>query len=132
MNDDIYHEYRRLHDAGIPVNKQSQIRFNSGSETLKHKIAKTVVAHVVQQHDYRVDSEVEIANAGVVDIVAWGLSDRLTYAIEVETSPTQGTLQDKANRYVRGPIDDMLSINVTEMPTNYLEAQQYVREELGL
>jgi len=38
----------------------------------------------------------------------------------------------KKNRYVRPGIDDMLSVNVTEMPVDYLEAQAYVREELGL
>jgi len=131
MNKDSYQEYRLLQKHGIDVQEQDQIRPNSGSETLKHGIAKCIVAHIGLQHDYSIGSEVNTPG-GQVDILLWGNPSRQTLVVECETSPEAKTMQSKHNRYVRGPIDDMLSINVSEMPVNYLEAQAFVREELGL
>jgi len=127
-----YQEYRRLRKNDIEVQEASQIRFNSGSESLKHKIAKTIVSHIGQEKGYHVGSEVTIAGSGEADIVLWGHPERQTYVVEVETSPTQDTMNSKKNRYIRPGIDDMLTVNVTEMPPDYFDAQAYVREELGL
>lgn len=124
-------EFALLKKHNIGVQKKNQIQFNSGSETLKHRIAKTVVAHVGLQRGYKIASEVEVPG-GEVDILLWTGMDRLNYAVECETSPELKTLKDKQKRYVRGPIDDMLTVNVTDCPVNYLEAQEYVQEELGL
>jgi len=132
MNNEDYQEYRLLQMNGIDVQKTSQIRFNHGSETLKHELCKLIVGHIGKNMGYNVASEVEIENVGETDIVLWGNQNRLTYCVEVETSPTKETMADKRNRYVRGPIEDMLSVNVTECPVNYLEAQEYVADELGL
>jgi len=124
-------EYALLKKHNINVQKTNQTRFNSGSETLKHRIAKTVVAHVGLQRGYNVASEVEVPG-GEIDVLLWTGKDRLNYAVECETSPTAKTLKDKQKRYVRGPVDDMLTVNVSELPVDYLEAQAYVQKELGL
>jgi len=133
MNKDNWQEYRELHNNGWNVNKTNQIRPNSGSETVKHLVAKALVAHAGLQAGYKVDSEVSHSHRGEIDILLYGLSQRLTLAVEVETSPTDETVQDKVDRYVNNtPIDDLVLVNVTELPTDMLDAYGEIKEVLGL
>lgn len=117
----------------VSVQDHNQIRPNPGSETFRHLVAKTAVAFVGINNGYWVSSEVETAY-GECDVILWGNPDRLTYAVEVETGPTEDVREDKLNRYVeRQPgIDDMILINVTDMPVNMLDALDYVSDELGM
>lgn len=125
-------EYRELKDWSVEVSKTNSIEFNSGSETGKHVIAKALVGHIGVINGYRVSSEVECSN-GEIDVVLWGVDDRLSLAVECETSPTEETIQSKLERYVKEtPLDEIVVINVTEMPDNYHDALGYVADELGL
>jgi len=132
MNSNQHIAYRRLKNNGFNVQKNNQIRFNSGSETAKHAVAKTLVGHIALQHGYRVSSEVKVQDVGEIDVLLWGKEARMNYAVECETSPTSETIQSKKSKYVRPPVDDIIIINVTDLPVDYLKAIEYVREELGL
>jgi hypothetical protein len=130
---DKHTAYRQLQASGIQVQQTDQIRLNSGSETFAHEIAKLAVGHIGKANDYWVSSEVDCGQ-GDIDVVLWGHPDRLTYAVEVETGWTDETKQDKRKRYVddQTGIDDMLTVEVTEMPTDWMDALGYVSRELGL
>jgi RecB family endonuclease NucS len=135
MDKHQYAAYRRLKDDGVDVRKHNSVRFNAGgsAETTKHAVAKTLAAKVLLANDYRVDSEVEMQH-GTVDILGWGNPDRLNYVVELETSPDAETKDDKLTRYVlnQQTIDDMILINVTDMPVNMLDALDYVSDQLGM
>lgn len=131
MNKDNWQEYRELHNNGWNVNKHNQIRPNSGSETVKHLVAKALVAHAGLELGYKVDSEVSHSHRGEVDILLFGNPDRLMLAVECETSPTDEVIQDKVDRYVKNtPIDDLVLVNVTELPTDMLDAYGEIKELL--
>jgi len=133
MNKDNWQEYRELQTAGWDVQKQNQVRFNGGAETIPHAVSKMLVAHAGHNAGYRVSSEVEHSHRGEIDILLYGNPDRLTYAVECETSPTMDVVEDKIDRYVNGtPIDDMVLINVSKMPVDMLEGYEFVQAELGL
>jgi len=133
MNKNNWKEYRELHNHGWDVTKTNQVEFNGGSETVKHAISKMLVAHAGHTAGYRVSSEVEHSHRGEIDVLLYGNPDRLTYAVECETSPTMDVVEDKIDRYVNGtPIDDMVLINVSELPVDMLKAYEFVQAELGL
>jgi hypothetical protein len=133
MNKDNWEGYRTLQNAGWNVQKHNQVRFNSGSETIKHAVAKMLVAQAGARNGYRVSSEVDHSHRGEIDILLWGNPDRLTLAVECETSPTDDVIEDKVDRYVRDtPIDDLVLVNVTELPTDMLDAYAEIMEVLGL
>lgn len=125
--------YRSLKDAGIDVSKHNEIRFNSGSETVKHAVGKLLVGYVGQINGYWVSSECE-CNLGEVDVVLFGHPERMTYAVELETGWDDTTLYDKQERYVHQnePIDDLIAIEVNEIPVDMIEAAEYVADCLGL
>jgi len=130
MDKDNWTAYRELHDHGWDVDKENRIRPNSGSETVKHLVAKALVAQVGLELGYRVDSEVPHAHRGEIDVLLYGQSDRLTLAVECETSPTDEIVQDKVDRYVHGPIDDLVLVNVTGLPTDMLDAYGQIKDLL--
>jgi len=132
MNNEIRQQLRDLQSYGWDVDKESKIVPNTGSETMKHLVAKACVAHIGQEYGYRIAGEATHEELGSIDVLLWGHSERLTYAVEVETSPERETMLDKARRYVGGPVDDLLWCNVSAMPVNVLEAREYVQKELGL
>ena len=126
-------EYRSLKAANVDVSKPNQIRFNSGSETARHLVAKALVGYVGSINGYWVSSECECVN-GDIDVLLYGHPDRLTYAVECETGWTEAKLSDKVDRYVHEnpPIDDLIAIEVLEMPTNIVAAAGWIADELGL
>ena len=133
MNAKTAKAYRALKDSGASVQKHNQIRFNSGSETAIHVVAKALVGQVGIQHGYRVSSEVDVPE-GEIDTLLWGHPKRLTYAVELEHSPTDETKKDKLNRYVRrvDAIDDMVLINLNKLPMDVLEMREQIKGEIGL
>lgn len=133
MNKDNWTEYRTLHDNGWNVSKTNQVEFNGGSETVKHSVGKMLAAHAGHNAGYRVSSEVEHAHRGEIDVLLYGNPERMTLAVEVETSPTDDVIEDKVDRYIRGtPIDDIAIVNATTLPTDMLNAYGEVKEVLGL
>lgn len=124
--------YRQLKDSGVDLQKQNQIRFNSGSETIPHLCCKAIAAHIAHANGYRVSSEVEVPN-GEIDLVIWGHDSRLSYAVEVETSPTQETIDSKVDRYVhQTPIDDIIIIKPNNVPNDMVDATEFIANEMGL
>lgn len=123
-----------LHSHGIDAQKHNQIRYNAGSETVPHFAAKCLVGYVAQLNDYWVSSEVELDNGKEIDVLLWGHPTRLTYAVEVETGWTEETKSKKIQQYVRPypPIDDMLPIEVNDMPMHQLDAAGFIADEMGL
>jgi len=124
----------QLHKNGVPVQKHDQIRPNAGSETFAHELAKLCVGFIGKANDYWVASEVECDNGKEIDVVLWGNPDRLTYAVECETGWTEETKTQKVNQYVKpySEIDDMLTVEVNELPANYMDALGFVSDDLGL
>jgi hypothetical protein len=132
LNPNQLSEYRELKDHAVDVKKHNQIRFNSGQEGVPHIIGKALVGMIGKENGYRVSSEVS-APKGEIDMVLWGNDKRLSYAVELETDPETDTVESKLNRYVHEtPLDDMILINLTEMPINCLHALDFIQEELGL
>jgi hypothetical protein len=84
-----------------------------------------------REFDYMSDIEVTVPN-GDVDCLLWGVSDRLTYAVEIETSPTEETIQSKIDRYVHEipPIDDIVVLNANDAPLNMIESADWIQEQL--
>jgi len=129
-----WEEYRTLKQHGWELTRENSIQWNGGSETEKHIHTKLAVGHVAKQAGYRIDSETtHEGHRGEIDVLIYGHPTRLTYAVEIEHSPTQEVLDDKRARYVDGtPIDDMLPVNANECPMDIPELHAHVREVLGL
>lgn len=135
MKRQYYEHYRALQNHGVDVTKERiGLRFNAGgeSETPKHVMAKSLTAYVAsREYGYMTDSEVDTPN-GEIDTLLWGLPDRLTLAVEAETSPTEGTIDSKKERYVDriNPIDDIVVLNLNEMPMDRVEIMDWVGDQL--
>lgn len=125
--------YRELQDNGVDVSKTNGIEFNAGSETWRHVVTKAAVGYIGRRYGYWVSSEVEVPQ-GEIDVLLWGLPDRNVWACEVETDVTEATKQDKLRRYVleQEGIDDMILIDVDEMPETLSNAVEYVNAQMGL
>jgi hypothetical protein len=140
MNRHQYGEYRALLDSGVKVDKNNVgVRYNAGgeSETYLHSTVKNLVSHVALLNGYKVDSEVEVVKyegtTGEIDVLIWGHPERLSYAVEVETSPTEDTLSEKQSLYIDGTaVDDIQILNVNDCPEKILPATKWVADELGL
>jgi RecB family endonuclease NucS len=128
---DEYRARRDIQDAGWRIEQQDKVAWNSGSETARHMVCKTLAGHYLKhEQGYRIVSEVEHSDRGEIDIVAYSL-DGAPIAIECETSPTDEVVQDKVDRYVHGTIfRDVFVINVSEMPENIMDAYSWVSEQL--
>lgn len=131
-------EYRRLKDSGVNVTKGNKIKYNAGgsAETSKHICAKALVGLVALRNGYRVDSEVEVQTRnyqGEIDVLLWGNPDRMVWAVECESSPTQETINRKVDQYVsETAVDDLQVINVTTLPQDMTDALGEIATELGL
>lgn len=133
MDKHVWEEYQNIQRYGWELQRQNQVRLNSGSETVKHCVAKMLAAHAGHQAGYRVASEVRHEQRGEIDVLLYGHDERITLAVECETSPTDDVIEDKVDRYIRNsPIEDIAVINVTQLPTDMHEAYCDVLEVLGL
>ena len=126
--------YRRIKRAGWQLHKEPAVRFNASgaSETVGHIVSKTLVAKLCLQNGWMVDTEVEHAEYGEIDVLAYA-PDRLNWAIELETDPTEATRQDKLERYVYStePINDLCVVDVSILPAHALEMRNRLIDELG-
>jgi len=140
MKRHAYEEYRALLDSGVKVNQDNiGVRYNAGgaSESLIHSSTKNLVSHIGLMNGYKCDSEVEVqknkTTVGEIDVLLWGHPERLSYAVEAETSPEEGVESDKVEKYVTGTaIDDMMLLNLNDRPEKTLEAAHWCAEQLGL
>jgi len=125
-------EYRELKDYSVEVDTHNFTEHNSGSETVPHGVAKHLVGMVGVRNGYRVSSEVSVPE-GDIDMVLWGHDERLTYAVECESGLLPEVKESKRERYVdQTPIDDLLTIEVNNVPHNMQEAYAHIATELGL
>jgi len=132
MNPNQLSEYRELKDWSVEVDKTNSIEFNSGSETSTHVLAKVIVGHLGVTNGYRVSSEVRCPK-GEIDVVLFGHPDRLSYAVELEHSPTAEVKESKLERYVLStPLDELCLININNLPKDRFEAVAWVADQLGL
>lgn len=134
MDKHQYEPYRCLQDHGVEVPKTRQPPMNAGgkSETTVHYVAKQLVAFVgAQNYGYMTAVEVETPN-GQIDCLLWGHNERLTYAVEIESSPIEEVVSDKLDRYVHqiGPIDDMVLINANNIPMDMVEAKDHIEQAI--
>jgi len=121
---------RKLKNAGWDVQKTDSIQFNHGSETIKHVVGKSLAAFVGRERGYRVDSEVAHSERGEIDILWYGTSDP-PVAIELETSPTMDTIDDKISRYVEEtPIRECFVLNLNKMPVEIPHAYEWIGKQL--
>jgi len=125
-------EYRRLKRAGIEVESPGGFEFHP-SEDYTHAVSKLIVARTVQEQGWKADCEVEIQNQGKADVVAYA-PDKLNYAIEVETIPDSDVREKKLDQYVysNDGIDDMILVNITEVPQALPDLRDYLAEEVDL
>jgi len=121
---------KELQSYGWDVQQRDAVAFNSGSETLKHAVAKLLVARVCKSADYRVDTEVEMEH-GEVDVLAYGHPRRANIVVEVETNPQDNVIADKIERYIEGePVRECFVIDPAEMPTDMLAAEDWIRRQI--
>jgi len=133
MNKRQHQEYTgrlELKDAGWDVHKRDAVAFNEGSESLRHAVAKLLVARELRDRGYRVDTEVHKGGAGEIDVIGYA-TDEAPVAVEVETNPEEGVIQDKLDRYYEGePFRECWVIDPTEMPEQIQAAAVWVGEQL--
>jgi hypothetical protein len=117
----------------VYVQNHNQVRLNSGSETAKHVVAKALVAQIASEQSWRVSSEVSVPD-GDIDVLLHKTPQERVWAVELETNPTKEVTQSKLNRYVTQTtgIDDIVIINISQMPIEIPHAKQYLQEELPL
>jgi len=130
-------EYRQLKDSGVDVEDTNRVRYNEGSETSRHICAKSLAGLVAIRNGYRIDSEVPVANDktddGEIDTLIWGHDSRLTYAVELEHSPTEQVKAEKLEKYVRyTAVADLQLLNLNKCPHDMTDALDWIADELGL
>jgi len=130
MRPELYEPYRALHNHGVEVSQDREPPMNAGgkSETIPHHTLKNMIAfYGAKEYNYWTGVEVSVPE-GDIDVLLWGLSDRLTWACEVETSPTEETIKDKQRKYVDQipAIDDIKVFNVNEAPMDMVKAYEWI------
>jgi len=129
----VYHSWlQSLSQAGWDVDKQDAIKFNSGSETGKHQHAKVATAHILRNAGYRIDTEVTHPERGEIDVVAIPTKEsQEPFAVELETSPTPETTQDKLERYYDGtPFVECYVVNLSKVGTDVIEMRAEIQTQL--
>lgn len=126
---------KALNADGWDVNLTQSIQSNDGfvNETEQHLIAKIFAAKHLASLGYRINTEVTHKDGHAeIDLLAYGCTGRLTYAVEIETNPDDEIIASKREKYLTEHIDDMLMIDCRGMPMNMIDAQRYVQEELNV
>jgi hypothetical protein len=126
---------KALQTDGWQVEKKQSIESNDGfvNEQEIHLLGKIFSAKFLASLGYRINSEVRHERGHAeIDILAYGLRERLTYAVEIETSPKEKVIESKQEKYLTEHVDDMLVVDMSKMPMNMLDAQEYVHDQLGL
>jgi hypothetical protein len=135
MQKNEYREFRRLRNDGWLVGDESVVRWNAGgeSETLKHMTVKQLAATACLRNGYSIGTEVARENGNSqIDVLAYA-SDRLNWAIEVETCAYEDILAEKQQKYVSEShyIDEMQVIELETLPDDIESIYEVVRRQLG-
>lgn len=130
---EVYNQYRALQDSGWRVeNTASSVRFNDGSETLRHRVAKMVAASVCIDAGYRVRSEVETSAGNEADVLAFGLHDRRPIAIELENDVDAETVEGKLDAFNVGPVREVFVADLDEAPEEPEALYDHIAAQTGL
>ena len=132
---EIYKQYRELNNNGwhVPNTQEILCRANGGSETLKHRVAKTVAASFLCDVGYRVHSEVETDDGHEADVLGYGLEDRKPVVIELENGLTDSVKDRKLNQYLKGPVSEVFVIDLDNWENNDPEwLYEYIKDVTGL
>lgn len=126
-----WEDRQALQQAGWDITKPDSVQFNSGSETTSHRVCKLLAAGALKDRKYRIGSEVAHPDRGEIDVVGYGHPERRPVAVECETNPTDGVIEDKLDRYYRGtPFREVFVLAVDAMPAEIAAADEWVRAEL--
>jgi len=129
---EIIKEYRRLQEHGWLANgHKTRIEPNSGSETLKHLLSKTTVAHILINEGYRVRTEVEHDKGGICDVLAFGHESREPIVCELETSCDEVVRDKNVEMYHHG-VRDVYTVDLKHVPDTTYGMRDYIKTELGL
>jgi len=132
LTDEQIQEYRTLIDSGVEVVDDHVIRNHSGDETEIHFHAKCAIAQIGKQNGYIANCECSVPE-GDIDCLLYGNPERLSYAVEIEHSPTEEIKQSKLKRYVKQTaVDELCLINANVLPMNVIEMREHIENELGL
>ena len=126
---------KELQSDGWHVSQAQSIKSNDGfvHESMQHLVAKLSAAMCLSEIGYRINTEVAHKNGHAeIDLLAYGCADRLTYAVEIETDPDKKRMKEKRCKYLTEHIDDMLVIDLNDMPENMIAAQSFVERELNV
>jgi hypothetical protein len=129
----VYHSWlQSLSQAGWNADKVDSIKFNHGSETAKHQHAKVATAHILRNAGYRIDTEVTHPERGEIDVIAIPTKEsQEPFAVELETSPTPETTQDKLERYYDGtPFVECYVVNLSKVGTDVIEMRKDIQMQL--
>jgi hypothetical protein len=126
---------KELQSDGWHVSQAQSIKSNDGfvHESMQHLVAKLSAAMCFSEIGYRINTEVPHNNGHAeIDLLAYGCADRLTYAVEIETDPDKKRMKEKRCKYLTEHIDDMLVIDLNDMPENMIAAQSFIERELNV
>jgi hypothetical protein len=126
---------KELQSDGWHVSQAQSIKSNDGfvTESMQHLVAKLSAAMCLSEIGYRINTEVSHENGHAeIDLLAYGLSDRQTYAVEIETDPGKARMKEKRYKYLTEHIDDMIVIDLNDMPENMIAAQSFIEGALNV
>jgi len=130
---EIYRQKSRLEYQGWDIGGvTSSVEFNGGSETLHHRVAKTVAASVCIDAGYRVRSEVVTEAGDEADILAFGLEDRRPIVVELENSLTNEVAAIKREQYTIGDVRETYIIDLDDAPSHPDSLYEHIAEQVGL
>ena len=130
----IINQYRDLKNNGWQIeDNSSYLKFNGGSETLRHRTAKTVAAHVCLEAGYVVASEVVNKHDKEADILAYGHDSRKPIVIELENGLTEETRDKKLTHYNVDPVREVWIIDLDVwMDNDPTWLSSYIKSVTGL
>lgn len=130
----IYSEYRELNREGwdIPNTQEILCRSNGGSETLDHRIAKTVASSVATDAGYRTHSEVETHSGNEADVLCYGHETRNPIVLELENGLTESVKKRKLKQYLVGGVSEVYVIDLDNAPSDPDELYQHIQSVTGL
>ena len=126
---DTWQKRKRLERYGVDADPKA-VRIHS-DETPLHVCARRLCGYVLQNAGRAWDEEVDVGN-GRVDCIDFGDFDEAPLAIEFESNPTQPTIDEKVEKYVKsGPCRDVLILDLRDAPNHIAELAEWIEGELA-
>lgn len=111
-----YQAYRALKDVGWDVDKRPSVRPHSGHETRRHLHAKTDAVWLAVEQGMRVSTEVPIHHSYTADILVHGKDGVEPFIVELDTQCDSEVIRQNAKKYTHGPIAEVFTIDLEELP----------------